>query len=1160
MSLELAKARVKEKIKNYLRTEYGGSCDIEVSDSLDFCTYFNLKYNDKMEELQRTLIRFEEKIKILTGWNPGPPQELVLPANPDDPPELTVAPWQLGITVAHSVKGKSKGIHIMDTVHNFLERPYNSKKEPLDMLFAPGAREGEVIGSWSMVHSIGMGKSSACRMILEAACVLNLTDEELQSTASVFKALLRMRAIYDPAETEELQLLKAMGGKAMLTDRPRPDPLMWANRWSRVIVAQGSVFAEVIAAKIKEYNKDKTDGCTISRDEEAIITFLPAQSQEFLNLLEYHWQNFKVQESAVNIKRLSTKDLNPVLRNATRTSRCPKENILWMDILKWSQEKCHYWLMREVGTFAKNIKEAVRANKKINLRGNSREFRGDLSTTSYDEVCIFVHFLDEFKHHTTPVQFEQLVARFSRGMLNRELSDKAKAMNPAMKGTDFRFIQYITGESPGPRSGSTGTEEEAQAKAEEAELNVVEMKLLREREAWQDYQRSLQAHHAKSHEDKKEVNAAFTSKLNDKAEEFCNIITPTRRLHEEAVQTYIQESMAAWCEHEGVSMERAHTVFIVRFDALGTYFYPNAAPAIRLVVDHLAMSPKSCALFLGPNTSKPGDCYNEDNIRKSVEDMDMALRDDELPLRVSRCNIILSDESLGGQRSKRPGWHTCWLVMSSSTDENGKLSCAFENCYLQQRRRTEASLHALNRTQWINPCAALSRTSGGSTLSKAQRSKQWFTGPAFWTDLCHSILTWSSVGPKDVVAWVDLLPYDDKLQHSILTSRSTSRSNLPAQAVIAPIWAKMSFDNAAEKVDNSRIESFIKKSCRRHTCSLVRSGSLVLDGLDIRDLDVKGSTPPTYDEKSYKLTCPNTANHLPVRQDWLDSIQERIKSHTARLQDMIKEHDKLANPSGVPYKGEKKRTAEESPKVDAVEYEPEADGPKSKDEFTNEQSLEGLTSEHQFFIKDGILWLHAHVDQIIPATEPLMLLWGEYMCGAEKSKEMARSKTKSIPWNMTSATYRAAFSVLGPGPGPSSGADSALTFPSAPTTLGKFLYFLEEKNYSGFSIECHKLEDTLDGSSAPESYFKVECSEECIYVPKPLQAKMAKMKCKKDSAGSLLDFEEWDFPAMSHSLGRVELVMQLQFVVDDANIVPLKPGIFLKSAIKVKQGQFIRLA
>jgi len=411
-------AAVKAKIDKYIEEQYTGSGDIEASDVVDFYTFFEKKYpgREGQEQLLGLLQRLESRVQGLLGWNPGPPQDVVLEPQPDKTPDFYVAPWQLGLSSNHSVKGKSKFIHILDTVHNFLNKPYNSIREPLDLLFEPSAQPGSPVAPWSMHHSVGAGKSSAARIILEAVCSLTLSDAEVAAIGLQIKALLRMRAIYDPAPTDEEQLLRAMAAKAQQAERPRPDPLMWWGRWSRVLAVQGLIFNEVIAMKIKEYNRDKSDGVGITADEAAVITYLPFQSPEFTQLLEYHWQNYKVRQSAVTTKRLNMFDLSPQLK----PKRCAKDNVLWNKILTWTPQQNVLWLQREIGTFLKNVKEQVRANKKVNLAGNSRYYRGDATASSHDEVCVFAWFLKDFQQHCTPAQFIDLTTRFQRGHLNKD--------------------------------------------------------------------------------------------------------------------------------------------------------------------------------------------------------------------------------------------------------------------------------------------------------------------------------------------------------------------------------------------------------------------------------------------------------------------------------------------------------------------------------------------------------------------------------------------------------------------------------------------------------------------------------------------------------------------------------------------------------------------
>ena len=106
------------------------------------------------------------------------------------------------------------------------EKPYNSKNSPLQVLFGSRSQVGAPVPDWSMVLSIGMGKSSAARMILEAVSEMNLDIADIRSIAPKLKALLRMRCTYDPAQTEEEQLEKAFADKTRETERPRPLPTL----------------------------------------------------------------------------------------------------------------------------------------------------------------------------------------------------------------------------------------------------------------------------------------------------------------------------------------------------------------------------------------------------------------------------------------------------------------------------------------------------------------------------------------------------------------------------------------------------------------------------------------------------------------------------------------------------------------------------------------------------------------------------------------------------------------------------------------------------------------------------------------------------------------------------------------------------------------------
>lgn len=786
---QVTEAKVKGWISNYITKTYlGDSQDVENPASIDFCAYFVKTYDSRKDLLKGKFTKIESDICRLTGWAPPGRVARVPDADPDDIPEFYAAPWQLGFTEAHSVKGKSKLIHILDIVDGFLKKPYNSKTEPLQVIFGPGSQVGSEVPDWSMVLSVGMGKASACRMILEAVAELNLEPAHLALIAPTVKALLRMRCTYDPAPTEEEQLTRAMSVKNQVTERPRPDPLMWAGRWSQVLGKQGVDFASAIDDRIKSFNADRSEGFGILDYEVSFIKAYRHQSPKFVEILEGHWQNYKVQESAVPPKRLAMADLSP----DTKVKRCEKNNGLWQKILTWTAEANVIWLSREIGSFLRSIKDTQRAGKKINLRTNAKNFRSKVDNhLSHDEVCLFTYFIPEFQRHTTPEQFQDLYARMTKGYFDKELNEKVKVMDPELSALDFRFLSMITGQAlrstvGGPRS----TVGELEEKAERNELDLFAAKLERETNLWVNHQRALKVHTAQEREERRRAAKDLDAEITCTANEFCALHAPAKKLSEDGVLPYIAEAVSAWAESEKISKDGLHTVFFVRLDALGTKFFANLNPAVRIVSDYISKDPaRSAAVFIAPNTGKDDAPYNEQSIEQAMEETEDILKQDQWQLRVRRGSLVVEEGSIGGARSKRPGYAVAFLVVSDARDaKTNQLVSDFAKSYLFKRQRPVADLEVLGQQDYLNPCAPLVRsTDGARSLSKAQRSKQWYTGCAFWNGLRSSVLCQMNLDASHGVAWVDLLPYDDKLIHSVIMARTQRAAKVPVQMVISTV-------------------------------------------------------------------------------------------------------------------------------------------------------------------------------------------------------------------------------------------------------------------------------------------------------------------------------------------------------------------------------------
>ena len=306
---------------------------------------------------------------------------------------------------------------------------------------------------------------------------------------------------------------------------------------------------------------------------------------------------------------------------------------------------------------------------------------------------------------------------------------------------------------------------------------------------------------------------------------------------------------------------------------------------------------------------------------------------------------------MGATRSSRPGFQIAWVVMSNARENklqlNGKLALVsvsvFQDSHLYQRGRTLADLEVLKTINYINPCLAISRQTGGAmALSKSQRSKQWHTGIAFWDGIRASLFSRMPLTSAKGVMWVDVLPYDDKLQQSVILSHANKNPKSPTEAIVSVIWAKMGTcgPHAEDKVDNGRIESFLKKSLQLYAIRMIKEKVLKFDDIDVGQ--VQGDTamkPPSIDAAAFVQTCPNTTGALPLRQDAIDLILSKVTlpDVKAKVEELIREHDKLHNPSGVPFKGGKRPGSEVASQADddevqaAIVYPPDASGPKGKD-------------------------------------------------------------------------------------------------------------------------------------------------------------------------------------------------------------------------------------
>ena len=428
---------VVEKVKKNISAAVGGSLDPEAFDCIHVIDLIQKKFPEQ-QHLKHCLEGLYDRAKLIDpAWaHPGTLDAVPMPPGPQQGAiEGWLFIWQFAHEDSSSLKGRSNMVNILEIAFSILENTFNSVQNPLDVLFpVPG---GSRIEDFSVKFSIGFGRSLAIKMILLA--IMDFQNDELLALFPVLCTLFTVKCTYNPAPTEDLQRHRSLAAKFQVSESVRPDPIQIYTLLADSIAKSGQNVSAGLPGKIKAYNSLTTvQSQSISELESRVICFLPQQTPKFVEVLKYHWQNYKNAESAVPMKLFD--------RSGMFGSEMPPEATgVWKDILKASPEKNECFLLLLIGVFAKNLKDALRMKKKPNLRFQASRFRVQDPVRAYYQACLWVHFRGDMQKEMTKAEFDQLEKNFLRGGLDRELTDRCKAMNPTLKLTDFRFIYTFLG-------------------------------------------------------------------------------------------------------------------------------------------------------------------------------------------------------------------------------------------------------------------------------------------------------------------------------------------------------------------------------------------------------------------------------------------------------------------------------------------------------------------------------------------------------------------------------------------------------------------------------------------------------------------------------------------------------------------------------------------
>ncbi|MDA8583480.1 hypothetical protein N9L68_04585 [bacterium] len=145
------------------------------------------------------------------------------------------------------------------------------------------------------------------------------------------------------------------------------------KQWCKVISAQGLVYAAVIDAQNAEHNQDPDEVIRFNQHETAFMRLFPFLMPNTIQLIEYHFQQFKMKESALPFECWMIPDLSPNTK-PSRSNAGP----LWQQIRSPGKEKLqdilHSWIQREIYTSLRNMKDWKRKhlNNQVDLNAKAK--------------------------------------------------------------------------------------------------------------------------------------------------------------------------------------------------------------------------------------------------------------------------------------------------------------------------------------------------------------------------------------------------------------------------------------------------------------------------------------------------------------------------------------------------------------------------------------------------------------------------------------------------------------------------------------------------------------------------------------------------------------------------------------------------------------------
>ena len=1008
--MSLKKNKVLQKILTHIEQQHCGSGEVELEDAVDPCTFLSQHYEHQHASLTAKLQMVENQLdNVDPSWSKGTLSTSMLdvPAAGSEK-VLLLSIYQLGFTEDCSIKGKSKSVHILDTVENFLDNPYSSERSPLDVRPPLGGATA-TIAPYSVVHSIGFSKSLACKLIILAVEEMmrkgTMITDEVSSVQSFLKPLFYVKAVWKGSDGIADDMYHSISGKMMEAQRPRPDVVQISHAYSMRAKLEGVSYEACIDGWLQEYQELATNTKQLSDLEMKIIKILPLQTPAVQQKIAYHWQNFKIDESGLPYGQLS----NDAWLYGTK----PRDmaNALWVIIQSASPEKRQFSVQRKIGVFLKGLNDAKRLRKKVNLKSMAGNFRDQYSAeVAWEIACLFCHFAPDFQRVLTPTQWAEVLKRFFRGQFDAELAEKVSHKDPHLTLASFRFLHLFGVKLP---AASTSSQQAARDEAmaarehEQADVNLAGRKLKSEVAQWMAYNESVQAWQCKG-ELQKRVQLIEREETNKKLiESECDSRLPVRDVQcPEHLATFFAGCSQAWAETKCVPVEELLHIYWIDLTIPGFNYNRSLLQSLTTLAAALAAAPETSAgIVLAPNCGPYGMEYNSEGVRKSVGEVATQLGDSNLNV-VYRDITLAFDPTTIPKKSSRAGKAEGWIVLSalsSSSVQSPVLRSIFKDSELWIRGIV-VNIPMTPSKQWVNPLAAGSgAVNPGSDFSAAQARKQWLSGWKVVKSVLDTLFANLALTPDRCASVYVMHGYDCSVSEAVMRMSSV----LSAQAVTVS-WADYDSDTAIAD-HHLRIAKWVKRSNKQVMKKLLSEKLFILDGYQKPDAKIEEDPRPSYKESDYKIICPVASGHLPLRAEWLELYSTKYTEADIKeqFQALVDDHNKVHNPDGKPHvAADRKRTASVAglpggPPDAGVEIPEDSSAPKNVEELTSKDgpiSMITVRGQQFHFTKSGHLWIYGTSDDVLPYGLCVALIYGKFYVNEHVEVEKKKPGVVCLDW------------------------------------------------------------------------------------------------------------------------------------------------------------------